>query len=78
MSPGVPGTGEDCPPGIVRRGGPGVSVLFRERQAELVHLVFNDGEGPPRLQNKGYNGWLGSGKLHNLPPSSGEVYGQAW
>jgi hypothetical protein len=40
--------------------------------------VYNGGNGPPSLQNKGYNGLLASGKLINLPPHSGLVWGQAW
>jgi hypothetical protein len=40
--------------------------------------LFNGGQGPPPLQNKGFNGWINDGKLTNLPPSSGELYGQAW
>jgi hypothetical protein len=40
--------------------------------------VFNGGEGPPSLRDRGYNGRIGNGTLINLPPSSGELYGQAW
>ena len=36
------------------------------------------GDGPPSLQGKGYNGRISDAKLINLPPSSGELYGQAW
>jgi hypothetical protein len=40
--------------------------------------VYNGGDGPPKLQNAGFNGEISHGKLINLPPSSGELYGQAW
>ncbi|HEY1917522.1 MAG TPA: hypothetical protein VGH27_18290 [Streptosporangiaceae bacterium] len=40
--------------------------------------VYNGGDGPPKLQNVGFNGEISHGKLINLPPSSGEVYGQTW
>ena len=40
--------------------------------------VNNGGDGPPRLQDKGYNGRIDNGKFVNLPPSSGELFGQAW
>ncbi len=40
--------------------------------------VHNGGDGPPRLQDKGYNGRIDNGKFVNLPPSSGELFGQAW
>ena len=41
--------------------------------------VYNGGDGPPKLQNKGFNGEIGYGwKFTNLPPSSGELTGQAW
>ena len=40
--------------------------------------VYNGGDGPPGLQDKGYNGRIDNGKFIHLPPSSGELYGQAW
>ncbi|HEY3735669.1 MAG TPA: hypothetical protein VGL63_17330 [Streptosporangiaceae bacterium] len=40
--------------------------------------VYNGGDGPPALQDKGFNGRISNGTLINLPPSSGELYGQAW
>ena len=39
LNPDGPGAGEGSPPGILHCGGPDVAVLFRERQAELVHLA---------------------------------------
>jgi RNA polymerase sigma factor (sigma-70 family) len=39
LSPSPPGGGEGSPPGTPHRGGADVTVLFRERQAELVHLA---------------------------------------
>lgn len=39
LNPATAGAGEDRPPEPMRHGGPDVGALFRERQAELVHLA---------------------------------------
>lgn len=39
---------------------------------------FGGGDGPHRLANLGYNGWISNGRLVPLQPTQGRIAGEAW
>jgi hypothetical protein len=40
--------------------------------------LYGGGDGPTRLQDLGFNGWIDGGRLAPLQPRGGNVTGVAW